>query len=48
MTTFKTQKSYFKGNKKFGRTTQLLKDGVVVAEFMGVCTLAECLKSYNR
>lgn len=45
---FKTKKAYFRGNAKYGRTTQLVKDGLVVAEFMGVCSKKECLQSYNR
>lgn len=44
---YKTEKSYFRGNAKFGRTTKLVEKstGKVVFEGMGICTKTELIKS---
>lgn len=43
---FKTKKTYFRGNARFGRSTQLLLNGVVVGEYLGVNSKTECVQRY--
>ena len=44
---FKTEKGYFAGNFKKGRTTKLIdRNGVVVFTGMGICTKKDLYKTY--
>lgn len=49
MTNFKTKKSYFKNDPKFGRSTQLIdvKTGEVVYECIGTCSKSDLIASMN-
>lgn len=40
-----TKKAYFRGNAKFGRTTQLIEKstGAIIFEAMGICTKSELI-----
>jgi hypothetical protein len=43
---FKTQKSKFRNNPRFGRSTQLLLNGIVVGEYLGINSKTECMQRY--
>jgi hypothetical protein len=43
---FKTEKSYFRNNPKFGRATKLTLDGVVVLEGLGINSKTEMMQRY--
>jgi hypothetical protein len=43
---FKTRKSYFRGNPRFGRATQLLLNGVLVSERLGINSKTEMIQMY--
>jgi len=44
----KIEKTYFRGNARFGRTTTLVNKitGEKLGEFMGVCTRQDCYRTY--
>jgi hypothetical protein len=46
---YRAEKSYFRNNSKFGRTTKLINkiSGKVVFEAMGICTITDLINSYN-
>lgn len=46
---YTTKKAYFRGNSRFGRTTQLIEKttGNVVFEGMGICSKKSLIQSMN-
>lgn len=42
-----SRKAYFRGSPRYGRTTQLLVNGKVVLEVMGIATKTQLLRQYQ-
>jgi hypothetical protein len=44
---YKTNKTYFRGNPRFGRTTTLMLDGKTVLEVMGTVGKRDMIRQYE-